>query len=57
MAKRGRPFSDDPKDKIVAVRMNCDEVKMLEKACKLAGMNKTDTIRTAIENLYKSKED
>lgn len=52
MAKRGRPFSDDPRRKDCRVRINMAENEMLEETCRMTGMIATDVFRTALERMY-----
>lgn len=54
MAKRGRPFVDDPRDFIYNLRLNNSERSLLDAACKETGMNKPNTIRVALERLMES---
>lgn len=51
MAKRGRPFSDNPRTDGYRLLMTKDERKILDDVCKMTGMNKADTIRFALERL------
>lgn len=56
MAKRGRPFSDDPRRKDCRVRINMAENEMLEETCRMTGMIATDVFRTALEKLYREEK-
>ena len=56
MAKRGRPFSDDPRRKDCRVRINMAENEMLEETCRMTGMIATDVFRTALERLYREEK-
>lgn len=49
MAKRGRPFSEDPKRAKVTVRFTDREYERLQQASKNRGMSALDYIRTLIE--------
>lgn len=48
MAKRGRPFSEDPRCNNVLVRMTDDEFEKLGELSKDAGVNMADYIRKQI---------
>ena len=56
MAKRGRPFSDDPRRKDCRVRINMAENEMLKETCRMTGMIATDVFRTALEKLYREEK-
>lgn len=56
MAKRGRPFSDDPRRKDCRVRINMAENEMLEETCRMTGMIATDVFRTALERMFKEEK-
>ena len=50
MAKRGRPFSDNPKRSKITVRMTDEEYERLKKSSKENGMTVLDYVRDAINN-------
>ena len=56
MAKKGRPFSDDPRRKDCRVRINMAENEMLTETCRMTGMIATDVFRTALEKLYREEK-
>ena len=56
MAKRGRPFSDDPRRKDCRVRINMAENEMLEETCRMTGMGQADVFRTALERMFKEEK-
>lgn len=49
MAKRGRPFSEDPKRAKVTVRFTDREYERLQQASRKQGLSTLDYIRTLIE--------
>lgn len=56
MAKKGRPFSDDPRRKDCRVRINMAENEMLKETCRMTGMIATDVFRTALERMYREEK-
>lgn len=56
MSKRGRPVSKNPRTDGYRLRMTEEERKLLDDTCTMAGMNKADTIRYALEKLYKEEK-
>lgn len=53
MAKRGRPFSEDPRVNQYKVRLNKKETGLLNDVRKTTGMsNPADIFRTALERMY-----
>ena len=53
MAKRGRPFSEDPRVNQYKVRLNKKETGLLDDVRKTTGMNNpADIFRTALERMY-----
>lgn len=59
MAKRGRPFSDNPRTEQYRLLMTKDERNKLEDVCKMTGMRISDVLRTGVKKLYeieKAKE-
>lgn len=55
MAKKGRPFSDDPRRKDCRVRINMAENEMLQEVCRSTGMIATDVFRTALKRMYRDE--
>lgn len=54
MAKRGRPFLEDPRDNQYRLRLNDEENEKLMKISKDFGMRVPDTIRRLIEEHEKN---
>lgn len=53
MAKRGRPFSEDPRVNQYKVRLNKKETGLLNDVRKTTGMsNPADIFRTALERMH-----
>lgn len=52
MARRGRPFVEDRRDKKYMIRVNDVEEEMLNYICKVTGMGRADVFRTALERTY-----
>ncbi len=50
--KRGRPFSENPKNKQYRLRMDDEETKKLEYCVKALGLTKAEVIRQGIEEMY-----
>ncbi|MDF2632996.1 MAG: CopG family transcriptional regulator [Caproiciproducens sp.] len=50
--KLGRPVSENPKDKIVKIRMDSREVKVLDECCKKRKISRSDVIRQGISKIY-----
>lgn len=55
MAKKGRPFIEDPRNKHCMIRINDKEDSILKECCKLTGMKQADVFRTALERLHKEE--
>lgn len=56
MAKRGRPFSENPRTNRVEIRMNEKEAELLDRIGKDFGMNRPDTIRKLAEDYEANKK-
>lgn len=56
MAKKGRPFSDNPKIYPIYLRLNKDGDRMVTELSKSMCMSKSDTIRHIIEECYRNKK-
>lgn len=56
MKKRGRPFSDDPRNIHQMIRLNRADNERLEKVSKDFGMNRSDTFRKLLEDYVKKGE-
>lgn len=54
MAKRGRPFSENPRTNRVEIRMNEKEAELLDRIGKEFGMNRADTVRKLAEDHEKN---
>lgn len=55
MAKRGRPYSEDPRYRQYRLRMTEGENNRLEEICKATGMKKADVLRVGIDKMYADK--
>lgn len=49
MAKRGRPFKEDPRKNQYRLRLNDVEHSRLVNLSKTTGMSRSDVLRTALE--------
>lgn len=54
MAKRGRPFMENPRNNRIEIRMNDKEAEQFKRICKSLGMNRSDAVRTLFENYEKN---
>ena len=50
MARRGRPVDPNARRDKLIIRLNKDEANRLDAVSKSLGMNRSDTIRTLVEN-------
>ena len=50
--KLGRPVSENPKDKTVKIRMDSQEIKLLDECVKRVGLSRSATIRQGIKKIY-----
>lgn len=50
--RTGRPPSQNPKSYETRIRMDKDDVAILEECCKATGMTKADVIRQGIREVY-----
>ena len=53
MSKRGRPVSENSRTDGYRLRMTKEERQLLDDTCSMTKMSKADTIRFALEKLYK----
>ena len=53
MAKRGRPFSENPRNKEFRMRLSDEEYEKLDKVRKDLCMSRADTVRTLLGNYEK----
>lgn len=51
--KRGRPPLESPKDYMLRVRFNREELKILDECCKALGLSRSEVARKGIEELHK----
>lgn len=51
--KRGRPPLESPKDYMLRVRFNREELKILDECCKALGLSRSEVARKGIEELFK----
>lgn len=49
--RTGRP-TDEPKDKVLPVRLSESDIEMLEYCCLKTGMKKAEVIRLGIKKVY-----
>jgi len=54
--KMGRPPSDNPKDKLLRVRIDKETLGKLEDCAKLLSTNRSDIVRQGIDMMYDSLE-
>ena len=52
-AKRGRPLLKNPKDYMLRVRFDREELKVLDECCKALGISRSEAVRKGIEELYR----
>ncbi len=52
-AKRGRPLLKNPKDYMLRVRFDREELKLLDDCCKTLGLSRSEVARNGIEKLYR----
>ena len=52
-AKRGRPPLANPKDYMLRVRFDGEELKLLDDCCKTLGLSRSEVARNGIEKLYR----
>lgn len=51
--RRGRPPLDNPKDYMLRVRFDREELKILDECCKALGLSRSEVVRKGIEELFK----
>lgn len=56
MSKRGRPVSKNPRTNGYRLRMTKEERQLLDDTRAMTGMSIADTIRFALEKLYKEEK-
>ena len=54
MSKIGRPLSDNPKSRIVSIRLDTEGCKILEYCCNKSKKTKSQVIRESLD-LYSNK--
>lgn len=52
-ARRGRPPLNNPKDYMLRVRFDREELKILDECCKALGLSRSEAVRKGIEELHK----
>lgn len=55
--KRGRPKSENAKLEQYRLRMNTEELQMLEWCCQQTGKSKADILRIGLRSVYESLQD
>lgn len=50
--KRGRPFSENPKDYMLQVRMDMQMLAQLDECCKAANLSRSGLVRKCIKETY-----
>lgn len=51
--KRGRPPLESPKDYMLRVRFNREELEILDECCKALELSRSEVVRKGIEELHK----
>lgn len=52
VAKKGRPFSENPKDFILRVRLDQETLVQLDKCCEASGESRSEIVRKGIQEQY-----
>lgn len=52
--KMGRPLSDNPKDKIIRIRVDVSIIEKLDRCTEALETTRSDVIRKGIEKLYRT---
>lgn len=55
-AARGRPFSENPKETMLRVRLDKKTLEKLEECARRLGTTKSDIVRTGIEKIFAEAE-
>lgn len=50
--KKGTKLTDTPKDFMLRVRLDRETLKKLDELCEKTGKNRSEVVRTGIENEY-----
>jgi Leu/Phe-tRNA-protein transferase len=50
--KMGRPFSENPKDKILRIRVDTQTIDRLDECAKTMNTNRSEIIRKGIKKIY-----
>lgn len=56
-AKIGRPPSDDPRKKLVGVKLTEQELRLLEYYCKLNNISKSEVLKQGIQPIINPKSE
>ena len=55
--KMGRPPSDDPRKKLVGVKLTEQELRLLEYYCKLNNISKSEVLKQGIQPIINPKSE
>ena len=56
-AKIGRPPSDDPRKKLVGIKLTEQELRLLEYYCKLNNISKSEVLKQGIQPIINPKSE
>lgn len=49
VAKKGRPFSENPKDFMLRVRLDQETLSQLDECCEITGKSRSEVVRAGIQ--------